>query len=408
MIGGATGGSVSFLLYPRREIEQHELEERARREMKPSPLSAWARVALLLFAAGWGANHFVPLLLVYRERMRLSPVNLAVLFGAYALGLVPGLLFGGPLSDRRGRRAIVLPAAFVALAGSLLLAIAAGFPGLLAGRLVVGAGCGAIFGAGTAWVQDLAQGAPPGAGARRAAIALSSGFGGGPLVSSVVAQWLHWPTVTPYLVHAAVMIVGIVLAWAAPGARHDGQGAHVRLALPRGFFSEIAPMAPWVFAFPSIAFAVLPALVRHQVGHLAIVYGGAVTATTLLAGVLAQPFVRRIEPRRSATLGLGVGAAGLLVGLAATSLASPAGVLFAGVFLGAAYGACLVGGLRWIEAATTPSARGRVVGVFYVLTYIGFTSPLLLAALARRAGDAAGLALATVLAAGTAAYTMFR
>jgi MFS family permease len=371
-------------------------------------MTAWARVAVLLFAAGWGANHFVPLLLVYRERMQLAPLDLAVLFGAYALGLVPGLLLGGPLSDRRGRHAIVLPSAVVALAGTLLLAIAPGFPMLLAGRLVVGAGCGAIFGAGTAWVQDLAHGAPQGAGARRAAVALSSGFGGGPLVSSIIAQWLPWPTTTPYVVHAVVMILGIALAWPAPGAPHEREGAHVRLSLPRGFFSEIAPMAPWVFAFPSIAFAVLPALVRQRVGPLAIVYAGVVTATTLLAGVLAQPFVRRIEPRRAAAWGLAFGVVGLLVGLAATSLVSPAGVLLAGVFLGAAYGACLVGGLRWIEAATTPSARGRVVGVFYVLTYIGFTFPLLLAAIARRAGNAVGLALATALALVTAAYTLFR
>jgi hypothetical protein len=32
---------------------------------------AWRRVALLLFATGWGANHFASLLLVYRQRLAL-------------------------------------------------------------------------------------------------------------------------------------------------------------------------------------------------------------------------------------------------------------------------------------------------------------------------------------------------
>jgi MFS family permease len=365
-------------------------------------------VAVLLFAAGWGANHFAPLLLVYRDRLLLGPIDLAVLFGAYALGLVPGLLLGGPLSDRRGRHAIVMPSALVTLAGTLLLGLARGFPLLLAGRVVVGAGCGAIFGAGTAWVQDLSQGAPQGAGARRAAIALSAGFGGGPLVSSLIAQWLAWPTIMPYAVHAAVMTASIVLAWPAPGGPHPSNGAPPRLALPRGFFTEIAPIAPWVFAFPSIAFAVFPALVREHVGRFAVVYAGGVTATTLLAGVLVQPFVRRVDPRRGAAWGLGLGVVGLFVGLAATLLGSPAGVLIAAVFLGAAYGACLVGGLRWIEAATTPTARGRVVGIFYVITYVGFTSPVILAAAARHGGNTIGLVSVTALALASAVYTALR
>jgi MFS family permease len=372
-------------------------------------MTAWSRVAVLLFAVGWGANHFVPLLLVYRERLRLSPIDLAVLFGAYALGLVPGLVLGGPLSDRRGRRPVVLSSSSVALLGTLLLAAGAGFSMLLAGRLVVGAGCGAAFSAGTAWVQDLARDAPEGVGARRAAVALSAGFGGGPLVSSVVAQWLPGPMFTPYIIHAAILVGALVLAWpAADDHVRAPPGEKARWALPRGFFRDVAPVAPWVFAQPSIAFAVLPGLVRQQVGRLAIVYAGLVTATTLLAGVLAQPVVRAATPRRAAAWGMLLGTTGLAAGLVATARASPAGVFVAAAFLGAGYGACLVAGLRWIGASTSPAERGRVVGVFYVLTYAGFTSPLLLAAIARRAGDGVGLALAAALALVTTVYTASR
>jgi MFS family permease len=366
---------------------------------------------VLLFAAAWGANHFVPLLLVYRERLQLSATDLGVLFGAYALGLVPGLLLGGPLSDRYGRRAVVLPSALVVLAGTSLLAGAADFPLLLAGRLVVGAGCGATFSAGTAWVQDLAKGAPEGAGARRAAVALSSGFGGGPLVTSIVAQWLPRPMLTPYFVHALILIGAGILAWPASDEMTRVRSRDLDVGesvLPPGFFRQIAPVAPWVFAFPSISFAVLPGLVRERLGRLAIAYAGLVTATTLFAGVLAQPFMRRMRPRDAALWGLGLGAVGLLAGLFATAHGWPAGVLVAAILLGVGYGACLVAGLRWIEAATSLRTRGRVIGVFYVCTYLGFMAPWLLAALARVASDAAGLVGATVLALATVAYTARR
>ena len=57
---------------------------------------AWLRVAGLLFAVGWGANHFAALLPVYRAQLQLDAGAPALLFGAYALGLVPGLLLSGP------------------------------------------------------------------------------------------------------------------------------------------------------------------------------------------------------------------------------------------------------------------------------------------------------------------------
>jgi MFS family permease len=73
----------------------------------------WLPVAIGLFAVGWGANQFSPLLLVYRAQLHLSAGDLGLLFGLYAVGLIPGLLIGGPASDRFGRRRLVL--AFVAL-----------------------------------------------------------------------------------------------------------------------------------------------------------------------------------------------------------------------------------------------------------------------------------------------------
>src|SRR5581483_10868320 len=154
---------------------------------------------------------------------------------------------------------------------------------------VVGLGSGAVFGAGTAWVQDLSDGEPAGTGARRAAVALSCGFGGGPLIAGVVAQWWPRPMLLPYLLQAAVLSVAILLARAVPdaAARAEGgtrapDGPPSPRAPPR-FFREVGIVAPWVFAFPSIAFVVLPALVRPRLGGFAIVYAGLAAAATLAA-----------------------------------------------------------------------------------------------------------------------------
>jgi MFS family permease len=363
------------------------------------------RVAWLLFAVAWGTNHFVPLLVVYRMRLALSSLELASLFGIYAVGIVPGLLFGGPASDRWGRRTIVLPASLVALAGTCILFDgAAGLGVLAAGRFVVGCGAGATFSAGTAWVQDLAKGTAAGTGARRATVALSSGFGGGPLVTGVLAQWLPHPMELPYVVHGVLLTACILGAiFGAPAIVPESAPAPALApastpapalapapAFPPGFFA-VCVVAPWVFLLPSVSSAVLPALVRPKLGAFTVIFAGVMTGATLLSGVLVQPALRAWRPSNASRFGLAVGAAGLgCATLGAWTLEAPV-MLLAALLLGVAYGGCLIAGLRFIETASTPRTRGLLTGIFYALTYVGFSWPLVLAALARRMGDLASL-----------------
>jgi len=137
---------------------------------------AWRRAAFALFAVGWGANHFTALLPIYRRALGLPDTALTAIFGVYLFGLAPGLLLGGPLSDRYGRRPVLLVSVGLSLAGSLTLI--AGTPGavgavaLYAGRLLTGVAAGGTFAAGSAWVKELSTGADAGSGARRAAISL--------------------------------------------------------------------------------------------------------------------------------------------------------------------------------------------------------------------------------------------
>ena len=59
-------------------------------------------VLLLLFATGWAANHFTAMLPVLARSEGLAQAALDGAFGIYAVGLLPGLLGGGSLSDRSG------------------------------------------------------------------------------------------------------------------------------------------------------------------------------------------------------------------------------------------------------------------------------------------------------------------
>jgi hypothetical protein len=394
--------------------------------------TAWRRVALLLAAVGWGANHFAPLLAVYRAELHLDAAAPGLLLGVYALGLVPGLLVAGPLSDRRGRRAVVLPAALAALIASAVLGLvgtASGallghplladpgdrFVAVLVGRFLYGLAAGAVMSPGAVWVIELSRAArvagadaAAAAGPRRATIALSAGFGLGPLVSGLLAQYAPAPTLTPYVVHLGVLALALIAAWTAPVAITPAPAATaataplLRFDLPpaswRHFLRGVALMAPFVFAFPAIAFAGIPPLRAAPLSASPIAFTGALTALTLLTGVLIQTPTRRLTPITAARLGLILGAAGLALGAATLDLATPLGVLGAGILLGAGYGTTMTAGLRALEPLAPPHARGALTGLYYVLTYVGFAAPYLIALAARTLPGATALLIVAAAA----------
>ena len=92
----------------------------------------WGGVSLAVFTAAWGGNQFTPLLVMYRGNAQMSDVVVDALLFTYVLGIVPALLIGGPLSDRFGRRPLMLPSPLIAALGSGLLALGAHSAPLLA------------------------------------------------------------------------------------------------------------------------------------------------------------------------------------------------------------------------------------------------------------------------------------
>ncbi len=377
-----------------------------------TPLStriAWLPAAAGLLGAAWGSNQFTPLLLVYHHELGLGTGTLEALFGAYALGLIPGLLVGGPLSDVRGRRAVVVPAAWLSLAATLVLAAAGHSIALLfAGRLLAGVSSGAMFSAGTAWLRELsAQGALHSShAARRTAVAMTAGFALGPLVAGLLAQWAPDAGTVPYLPHVALALAVLALLRDAPETVFAPAEASARPALPAEgqarFRRVVAPSAPWVFAAPAIAFALLPSVVGADHATDGTAFVAAITALTAFSGVLVQPLGRRLEHR--------AGVAGLLVlaaGLALAAVTAEAQVMWllvpCAIVLGCAYGLCLVAGLVEVQHLARGRDLARLTAIFYAFTYLGFAAPYLLALGAHLAGYDLLLAGTAALALATAA-----
>lgn len=372
------------------------------------------RLGFLLLVAATGTNTPVPLLLVYRDELAMSDRSLTAIFGVYALGLMLALAFAGRAADRWGRRRVVLPAALCSGLASLFFIVAQDSEALLyLARFAQGAVAGTVFSVGSAWLVESATRRGSLAGPRTAAVAMTGGFAIGPAVSGMIGEWGPWPLVLPYLLHVAVLGLALVVTWsvdetvsrvrlepheAAPAAFRDGE--------LRTFLLVVAPLGVCIYAFPASAVGGVPVLIGFPVAPVAMT--GLLAGITLGAGALAAPLQGRLGDRTAPIAALcGV------IGFGGTALAASVSSLLllavpASVVLGAGGGLALAASLARLPDVASEGRLGTVSSALYVVAYIGFGFPLLLAALSEGVPTAALLAalagLSAVLAAQQATH----
>jgi MFS family permease len=141
---------------------------------------------------------------------------------------------------------------------------------------------------------------------------------------------------------------------------------------------------------------VLPVLMRPFVSR-PVIYSASLAAVSLFTGVLVQPLTSRLG-RRGDLVGLALGALGITLGAQAVVLEAPLLVYAVAPLVGAGYGLVMTTGLRHVSEHAPAETRGTAVGIYYVLTYVGFALPFLQAVIAERLGDARTFNLAAALA----------
>ena len=362
--------------------------------------TAWIAVALAVFASAWGGNEFTPLLVMYRETGNFGAVAVDALLFLYVVGIVPSLLIGGPLSDRIGRRPLMLPAPVFAAVGSLLLALGANSIVLLSiGRVFSGIALGLSMAVGGSWITELSVrgGDTAASGARRAAMSLTAGFGIGAGVAGVLAQWAPWPHVLAYVVNISLAAFAMVLlllrapetrsASATPGRLVDD--LKIPSAGHRRFLFVVLPVAPWVFGACASAYAIIPALMSARTAGAPIAFAALCCVLGLAAGFGIQSLGRRIDNPdgvRGVVTALTVLAAGMALAAVAAHMLTIWMSLIAATVLGCGYGMAMISGLLEVQriAAQTSADTGRndlagLTAVFYSVTYLGFAIPAVLA-----------------------------
>ncbi|MFJ8858114.1 MFS transporter [Streptomyces sp. NPDC102451] len=358
-------------------------------------LAAWPVTAVFVLS-----NAATPLYVLWQREIGFSQGTLTVIFAFYILGLLGSLLVSGVVSDRIGRKPVLLPALALGMAACLIFATATTVPALVVARLFSGIAVGAVVSAGMAAVTDVA-----GEGRRRLAALLASsamvfGAGLGPLLAGVLSEAAPAPTVTVFVLEIALLATAFLAVLRMP-LRHRTatvKGTWVRIpVVPAGTRLQLvhgmAVFAPGITA-TSFVLSLGPSLLTGLLGTTSRITAGAMAFSMFLAATGVQFAVRRLRTRTI----LAAGAVSIVLGtvalITAVRTSSVPLLVTAALLAGAGQGMGQLGGLSLLNSTVPPH---RLAEANAALNVGGYVPAGILPVTAGYLSDAMGLATATTV-----------
>jgi DHA1 family bicyclomycin/chloramphenicol resistance-like MFS transporter len=178
--------------------------------LRPDTLALTALLAALTGLGPLSTDLYLPSLPDMGRAFGVATSQVQLTLSVFLLGFAVGQLFYGPLSDRRGRRPVLLASVAIYCIASLICTFAPTVGILIAGRFLQALGASGAIVLARAVVRDLYSGARAGKelsimGAIMAVAPIT-----GPLIGGVLHTLFGWRSS-----FAALLVCGLVLGWMA-------------------------------------------------------------------------------------------------------------------------------------------------------------------------------------------------
>lgn len=303
-----------------------------------------------------------------------------VVIGAYA---VTGLLLrpvAGRLADTRGRKPTVLAGAVLVALSGLLYLPSLGIGGLIVARLLLGAGEGTVYTAGSAWIVDLAPEERRGRVLGLYGLAVWGGLSVGPLFGELLLDLGGYTTV--WIFAAVLPVVGALFALAA-----RDPFVPVEHAEPHPLIAPEAVGPGFAIALASIGYAAVATFIVLHLEARGIGQGATVFAAFAAMLVITRLVLGNLPDRVGAAPVAIVATLGEAVGLALIAVAQTLPVaLLGGLVMGAAFSLLNPSLMLIALGRVSQRARGAAMGTYTAFfdAGVGLGAPLagLVAALA--------------------------
>ncbi|MBC3197957.1 MFS transporter [Pseudomonas poae] len=344
------------------------------------PSLVFLAITLLTFLAASSAP--TPLYHLYQEGLHFSAGMLTLIFGVYAMSLLAALLTVGSLSDHLGRKPVIFAALVLNMLAMFLFINEGSVAWLIAARTLQGFATGmatAVLGAALL-DSDRQQGPLVNS------VAPLLGMACGAMGSSLLVEFAPLPTQLIYCTLLLLMLLQAVYVWRLPESVSRIPGAlaslrptlHVPPQARRALWLSL-PVDVAVWAMGGFYLSLAPSLVRAATGSTSNLIGGGLVAVLTLSGALMILTLRNRPADKVLRLGAGLLAIGVALILMAVHSASLPLFFIATLIAGGGFGAGFLGALRSVVPLALPHERAGLMSAFYVLSYLAFCLPSLLA-----------------------------
>jgi predicted MFS family arabinose efflux permease len=369
-------------------------------------------LALMLFAIG--TSLITPLIPIYKARLGFSDTVVTLFLVCYVIALVPSMLTLGQLSDRVGRKGVLIGALVTLGVAQVYLATEPPLSGLLVSRGLQGLATGAFFGTCTAFLVDAAPATERVWVAVLASVSVRAGLGLGPGLGGLFAQYVPDPLRAPFLFHLCAIAVAIALIATLPETvtTRSRRPLTLRLEVPaadrRVFWRVLVPSGMLFSLFDGVCLSLIPVFEVRELGVTNYALVGAAGFLVLVSGAVTQIVFRFMQPTPAITWGLAVASVAFVGVVIGAPTKSAALVLASVAVTGGACGLVFKGGVDLATRIAPPSDRGKLISSYYVACYLGgFSLPLLIIGVsADLIGLTGALTILTVAAATASAWTV--
>jgi MFS family permease len=374
--------------------------ERAPRRRLSHPLAFAAITAIFVtFTAASSAPS--PLYVVYQAQWGFSSTTLTMVFAVYVLGLLGSLLVVGALSDHIGRRPVLAAAVALEALALVLFILAPGVTVLAIARIAQGIATGAAMTTLGATLVDLNPPHAPGRAGLVSSVAPTAGLAIGALGTGALVQYGPAPTHLVYALLLAGMAVAGVIVALMPETSIGRPGALAslkpRVAIPARLRTEVFALVPVLvasWALGGLYLALGPSVAATLFGLDSHLIGGLVVTLLCGTGAITAFALRETDAQRVLGLAAGLLAAGMALTLVAVEDGSIALAATGTIVAGVGFGAAALGSFGTLARIAAPSERGELFAVAFVMAYLAFSLPAVVAGFA---ATSAGLHDTTVV-----------
>lgn len=252
---------------------------------------------------------YLPAFPTISTALHITPVMVKNTIAIFFIGYGLSQIIYGPLSDRYGRKIILLIGICIFLLGCLMSILCTTEAIFVLSRLLQGIGCGSMLTNGRAILRDCFYGRELAAATSYTSMGFAIGFGASPVLGAYLLQYFGWKTDFIFLFFSGLLLIGIIWKWLPETSSQKNRNNFLSLGyntLSEYVFILHQPLflrclLAGLFAYTAVvAYNVMtPFLVQEVLGFSANTYGW-------LAVLVAIPYYTAASINRRLVLKFGV------------------------------------------------------------------------------------------------------